>query len=115
MAGKSNPLRRRRWLIRVHPWLQFFRTLEPAFRDLREQGFRVVPVELEDLPHQIADALIAAFVEDENRWTRAAECASEQTGRPQLQNLRQTRHQRRSIRLVESIFQRCRKRRGSAR
>ena len=68
------------------PLAPFFAALKPALRDIREQRLRLVPVQPEDLPDQIADTLVPALEEHQNRRARAAQRAPEQSGRAQLQN-----------------------------
>src|SRR5205823_2709421 len=67
--------------IRVHPWPRIgLFALKPSFRNIGEQGFRVVPVDLEYLPHQVADGLVPSFKEHEDRGAGAAQRAAEQAG-----------------------------------
>ena len=45
--------------------LRLFPHLKPVLRDARGQRFRFVPVQAEDLAHQVADALVPAVGEPE--------------------------------------------------
>ena len=76
--------------------------------DSRQKHLRAVAVQREDLPHQIADLLAAALVEHQNRRSGAAQRAAEQPRRAQLQDLVQTRHQRRAVGLMQPVFERGR-------
>ena len=69
------------------------------------------PCSAEDLLNQVADALVAAFEEDQNRGARAAQRAAQQSRSAQPQDVVQARHQRLPIRLVKAVFDGRRERR----
>ena len=61
--------------------------LETALRDARMQDFRLVPVQLENLPHKVANRFMPALIEYQHARTGAAQGAPQQAGSAQFQNL----------------------------
>ena len=52
--------------------------------DGRQQRFRAMPMQREDLPHQVANLLTASLVEDDDGRTGAAQRAAQQPRRAQF-------------------------------
>src|ERR1700693_6034222 len=81
----------------------------PALGDPHPECLRLMAVSGEDLPHQIADVLMASFVEEQERRTGAAQRAAEQSRRSHLSHFFNPCHESVAIRLMQAILKRGRK------
>ena len=89
--------------------LGFFRQFESMIGDAGQQDLGIMVVQTEDLLHQPAHVMAATLVEHQDGGSGAAQCAAEQAGRTQLEDLVEAGHQRNAIRLMEAVFERGRK------
>ena len=70
------------------------------------QHFRRVLVQREDLPHEVAHRLVSALEKHQDRGPGAAQCAAEQPGRAQFENVFEAGHECGAIWLVKLVFER---------